>query len=44
MSQQEIAEEIQAYVTEQKAADKLGLNDEMLSEINAQSNRASRNL
>jgi hypothetical protein len=39
MSQQELAEEIQAYMTEQKAAGKLGLSEEMLSEINARRNK-----
>lgn len=39
MSQQDLAEEIQAYMTEQKAADKLGLSPEMLSEINDRRNK-----
>jgi hypothetical protein len=39
MSQQELAEEIQAYMTEQKAAGKLGLSDEMLNEINHRRNK-----
>jgi hypothetical protein len=39
MSQQEVAEEIQAYETEQKAAGKLGLSEEMLTEINDRRNK-----
>lgn len=39
MSQQEIAEEIQAYVTEQKAAGTLGLTEDMLTEINDRRNK-----
>jgi hypothetical protein len=39
MSQQEIAEEIQAYLHEQKASDKLGLSEEMLTEINDRRNK-----
>jgi hypothetical protein len=39
MSQQDLAEEIQAYMTEQKAAGKIGLSDEMLSEINDRRNK-----
>ena len=39
MSQQEIAEEIQAYMHEQKAAGKLGLDEDMLSEINDRRNK-----
>ncbi|HSE42080.1 MAG TPA: hypothetical protein VLH08_15045 [Acidobacteriota bacterium] len=44
MSQQELAEEIQAYMTEQKAADKLGLSDEMLKDINDRRNRVYADL
>jgi hypothetical protein len=39
MSQQETAEEIQAYANEQKAAGKLGLTEEMLTEINDRRNK-----
>ena len=39
MKQQEIAEEVQAYQTEQKAADKLGLSEEMLTEVNDRQNK-----
>ena len=39
MGQQEVAEEIQAYMNEQKAAGKLGLTEEMLSEINDRRNK-----
>ncbi|MCI0415272.1 hypothetical protein L0222_21070 [bacterium] len=39
MSQQELAEEIQAYHNEQKAAGKLGFNEEMLAEINDRRNK-----
>ncbi|MCI0611457.1 hypothetical protein L0244_00560 [bacterium] len=39
MSQQDLAEEIQAYMTEQKASEKLGLSSEMLSEINDRRNK-----
>jgi hypothetical protein len=44
MSQQDLAEEIQAYMTEQKAADKLGLSSEMLSEINDRRNKVYADL
>ena len=39
MTQQELAEEIQAYKAEQKAAGKLGLNQEMLTEIQNRQNK-----
>jgi hypothetical protein len=39
MKQQEIAEEIQAYDTEQKGAEKLGFSEEMLTEINDRRNK-----
>src|SRR5262245_36453952 len=39
MSQQEIAEEIQAYVHEQKGSDKLGFSEEMMTEINDRRNK-----
>jgi hypothetical protein len=39
MSQQDLAEEVQAYMTEQKAAGKLGLTDEMLNDINDRRNK-----
>lgn len=39
MTQQELAEEIQAYMQEQKASDKLGFNEEMLAELNNRRNK-----
>jgi hypothetical protein len=44
MTQQEITEEIQAYHNEQKAAGKLGFNEEMLAEINDRRNKLYRDL
>ena len=39
MSQQELAEEIQAYMAEQKASGKIGLSEEMISDINNRRNK-----
>lgn len=39
MSQQDLAEEIQAYMAEQQAAGKIGLSDEMISDINNRRNK-----
>ena len=39
MSQQDLAEEIQAYMAEQQVAGKLGLSDEMIGDINNRRNK-----